>query len=441
MRVPLRPAVAGVGAGAVVMIATVAWSVTRVVGTGAMYRESRQHLEPAVRLGAEQLRGSRDVPLDSVANAVALATGYRVSVFDAQLVLMADSDLGPGHTDTIADPARRPEAAAALLRVDGFARRVSSLDGRAYLFSATRVYWRGESIVIRFGAPVAPIREAAARAAVWVALAVTVAGLVMLVFLHRFVGAGATSVDNTRLLLQRLGAGQFSGPRVKLSKIAELARLASAANRVRGEMEEQVNRVTRERDELAQLMDEVAEGLIALTDDARILRDQSRRDAVARTGGCAAVFADRGRGQGPGTPGRAGEFGGPTGGATGTHGGRPGTGGSYQAGHGGRVGGSSGGHDGDPPSRGGAFRFRGQCFTRIEDAVDRCPGCGGDRAGRGAARGAATTVPAFHREQHGPAAAARGRPSGSVAVRIRRLATRSTALQRRARCLVGVGGA
>lgn len=272
MRVPLRPAVAGVGAGAVVMIATVAWSVTRVVGTGAMYRESRQHLEPAVRLGAEQLRGSRDVPLDSVANALALATGYRVSVFDAQLALMADSDLGPGHADTIADPARRQEAAAALLRVDGFAQRVSSLDGQAYLFSATRVYWRGESIVIRFGAPVAPIREAAARAAVWVALGVTVAGLVMLVLLHRFVGAGATSVDDTRLLLQRLGAGQFSGPRVKLSRIAELARLASAANRVRGEMEEQVNRVTRERDELAQLMDEVAEGLIALTDDARILR-------------------------------------------------------------------------------------------------------------------------------------------------------------------------
>lgn len=272
MRVPLRPAVAGAGAGAVVLIATVAWGVTRVVGTGVMYRESQQHLEPAVRLGAEQLRASRDVPLDSVANALALATGYRVSVFDVQRSLMADSDLGPDHADTIVDRARRPEVASALLRVDGFAQRVSSLDGQTYLFSATRVYWRGGTIVIRFGAPVAPIREAAARTAVWVALAVAVAGLSMLVLLQRFVGAWAASVDNTRLLLQRLGAGQFSGPRVKLSKIAELARLASAANRVRGEMEEQVSRVTRERDELAQLMDEVAEGLIALTDDARILR-------------------------------------------------------------------------------------------------------------------------------------------------------------------------
>ena len=272
MRVPLRPAVLGAGAGGVVLIATVAWSVTRAVGTGVMYRENRQHLEPAVRLGAEQVRGSRDVSLDSIASALALATGYRVSVFDAQLSLMADSDLGPGQSDTIVEPARRAEVAAALLRVDGFAQRVSSLDGQAYLFSATRVYWRGGTIVIRFGAPVAPIRQAAALTAVWVALAVAAAGLAVLLFVHRFAGVGAASVDNTRLLLQRLGAGQFSGPRVKLSKITELARLASAANRVRGEMAEQVSRVTRERDELSQLMDEVAEGLIALTDDARILR-------------------------------------------------------------------------------------------------------------------------------------------------------------------------
>ena len=272
MRVPLRPAVMGAGAGGVVLIAAVAWGVTRAVGTGVMYRENRQHLEPAVRLGAEQVRGSRDVSLDSIASALALATGYRVSVFDAQLSLMADSDLGPGQSDTIVEPARRAEVAAALLRVDGFAQRVSSLDGQAYLFSATRVYWRGGTIVIRFGAPVAPIRQAAALTAVWVALAVAAAGLAVLLFVHRFAGVGAASVDSTRLLLQRLGAGQFSGPRVKLSKITELARLASAANRVRGEMAEQVSRVTRERDELSQLMDEVAEGLIALTDDARILR-------------------------------------------------------------------------------------------------------------------------------------------------------------------------
>ncbi|MCY3676678.1 MAG: hypothetical protein F4Z31_23370 [Gemmatimonadetes bacterium] len=272
MRVPLRPAVLGAGTVAVVLISAVAWSVARVVGTGMMYREHQQHLEPAVRLGAEQLRASRDIRLDSIASALALATGYRVSVFDAQLSLLADSDLGPGQADTIVDRARRAEVAAALLRVDGFARRVSSLDGLPYLFSATRVYWGGGTIVIRFGAPANPIREAASATAVWVALAVAAAGLVVLLFLHRFVRVGAASVDNTRILLQRLGAGQFSGPRVKLSKITELARLASAANRVRGEMEEQVSRVTRERDELAHLMDEVAEGLIALTDDARILR-------------------------------------------------------------------------------------------------------------------------------------------------------------------------
>ncbi len=272
MRVPLRAAAVGAGAGAVVLIATVGWGVTRLVGTEVMYRENRRHLESGVRLGSEQLRASRDVALDSVASALALATGYRVSVFDSELALMADSDLGPGRTDTLADRSHRTEVAGALLRVDDHARRVSSLDGRLYLFSATRIYWRGGTIVVRLGVPAGPIREAAARLAVWVALGVALAGAVVLVLLHRVASRGAASLDNTRVVVQRLGAGRFSGPRIKLSGITELARLASAVNRARGEMEQQVAGVRRERDELAQLMDEVAEGLIALTDDARILR-------------------------------------------------------------------------------------------------------------------------------------------------------------------------
>ena len=79
-------------------------------------------------------------------------------------------------------------------------------------------------------------------------------------------------LGEVRRLLARMAAGQSPGPRVKLSGVTELARLASSANRVRAELEEQVARVSRERDELAQLMDEVGEGLMALTSDARILR-------------------------------------------------------------------------------------------------------------------------------------------------------------------------
>ena len=272
MRVPLRPAFAGLTAAATVLMAMAAWATTRMVATDVLSTQGQRYLGAATGLGAERLRASQDLSLDSVADVLALSTGYRVSVFDADLRLMADSDLGPQPADTWPDPGRRSEVAGALLRVTASSRRTSVLDDRLYLFSAARLYWRGGAVVIRFGTPVEPIREVASRAGRRVALAVLAAGLVAFFFLDRAVRGVTGSLDDVRRLLVRIGSGQPAGSRVSLPPMTELARLASAANRVRSELEEQVDRVSRERDELAHLMDEVAEGLMALTSDARILR-------------------------------------------------------------------------------------------------------------------------------------------------------------------------
>ena len=272
MRIPLRPAALGFGTGAIVLIAGAAWMVTRLAVAEAMYEGGRKRLNVATGLGAEQLGASRGFALDSVAGALALATGYRVSVFDAGLGLLADSDLGSEPLDTVSDRGRRSEVTGALLRVSAASRRASLLNGRDYLFGAARVYWEGESVVIRFGDPADPIRDAAARVANVVGAGVLAAGLVVLILANRAVRSIAGSLGDVRRLLARLAAGHPPGPRVKLPRITDLARLTSAANRVRAELEEQVARVSRERDELADLMDEVAEGLMALTSDARILR-------------------------------------------------------------------------------------------------------------------------------------------------------------------------
>ncbi len=270
MRIPLRSAVWALGGGAVVLVAATAWGVARWAAVEAMYEQGERRLEAATALGAEQLRASRGQPLDSVAGALALATGYRVSVFDSEMALLADSDLGPATLDTLADRTRRSEVEGALLRVSGSSRRKSLPDGQSYLFSATRLY-RGESVVIRFGDPVEPMQDAAARVARQVGAGILAGGLIVLILIHRAAGVVTGSLGEVRRLLIRLAAGQSPGPRIKLSGVTELARLASSANRVRAELEEQVARVSRERDELAQLLDEVVEGLMALTSDARIL--------------------------------------------------------------------------------------------------------------------------------------------------------------------------
>lgn len=259
------------GAGTVIGLSVVAWGVARSVATRAMQAEIEGHLIAATSLGAERLRAAQGASLDSIAGALARSSGYRVSVFDAAERMVADSDFGAQPADS-PPPAGRVEVAGALGRVTASSRRVSALDGRPYLFSAVRLYRGGGTVVLRFAAPVAPITAAAARVARGVMLAVLLAGAVAVFALHRVTGAVSAKLDDVRLLLMRIAQGGTSGPRVKLPRFVELARVASAANRVRGELEEQLGGVTRERDELAQLMDEVGEGLMALTNDARILR-------------------------------------------------------------------------------------------------------------------------------------------------------------------------
>lgn len=272
MRVPLRAATGLAGAGAILVLSATAWAVARSVASEAMQSETGRHLSAASALGAERLQSSQSQSLDSVAGALARESGYRVSVFDAEQRLIADSDLGPEASERPGSVLTRSEVEGALGRVTASSRRISSVDGRPHLFSAVRLYRGGQPVVIRFATPVAPIAAAAGRVARGVALSVLMVGVVGVYILYRWTSAVTTSLHDIRGLLVRIGAGKTGGPRVKLSRFTDLARVGSAANRIRGELKEQLGRVSRERDELTQLMDEVGEGMMALTSDARILR-------------------------------------------------------------------------------------------------------------------------------------------------------------------------
>lgn len=275
MRVPLRPAALAGAAGAVMLAAAAAWITTRVTTERGLTEEVEEHLARAVRLGAERLRASQDLPLDSVAVELAVTTRYRTSVFDGDMKLVADPQLGAGaEVLGTGDGASRPEVEEALrdARAVAFSRRDGEVDGRRYVFGAARAYWRGETVVVRFGALAEPVEARAARAARNAALAVLVAGGAALLVLHRLLGGVVRSLNAVGGLLSGVGAGRPAGRRAPLSPVAELARTASAANRARTQLDVQSARAARERDELAGLVDRVAEGLMALTGDGRILR-------------------------------------------------------------------------------------------------------------------------------------------------------------------------
>ncbi len=272
MRIPLRLATALATSGCVVLTVAATWFAVRVAATRIMYTQGQQHLAAAAVLSAEQLRASRGLALDSVASTLALTTGYRVSVFDANQRLLADSNLGTVPVDDNAGVSHRTEVTGALNRMRSSSTRTSAIDGQTYLFSAVRLYRGGQQAVVRLGAAVEPIRDAASQLGRWAAFTVLALGTLVVVALDRGAGRTVRVLHDIRVLLGRIGASEPPGARVRLPRVVELATVASAANRVRGELEEQVARVTRERDELAQLMDQVGEGLMALTDDARILR-------------------------------------------------------------------------------------------------------------------------------------------------------------------------
>lgn len=278
-------------AGAVFLASAAGWAFTRVAAEAALVAEARRHLARAVRLGALRLQGSQDLPLDSVTHALARSTQYRVSVFGSDLTLLSDPQLGVGGGNGgapaagSADAAGRDASAAQAApsvpvevaeafrnaRTTAFSRRRGEIDGRPAMFSAVRLFWQGEPAVIRFGAPAGPVEEAASRTARNAALGVGAAGAVVLCALYWWLGGFVRALQAIAALLAGIAAGWTPRRRVRLSPVAELARLGSAANRARNELDTRVARADRERDELAGFMDQIAEGIMALAADGRVL--------------------------------------------------------------------------------------------------------------------------------------------------------------------------
>ncbi len=267
----MRSVSAAWAAGAVSTTTLAAWFAAHAAFASAFEADAERHVARAARLGAELLQESQHLPADSVAGALALATEHRVSVFDAALALIADSDVPPGPADTLGDRSSRTEVEGALDRTAATARRRSATDGHRYVFGAARLYWQGEPAAIRFGTRTNALESEAARPALLAALAVLAAGLASVLVLDRLAAGLARSLGDTRRWLVHEAAGKRGAKRRHPSRVTDAARIASAATRLKAGLADRLAASSRQRDELAQLVDQVGEGLVALDRDARIV--------------------------------------------------------------------------------------------------------------------------------------------------------------------------
>jgi signal transduction histidine kinase len=250
--------------------------IVLLVGTG-MRRELRaafeDELERNLALAEAVVAGRTGVDPHALSRELTDLIGYRITFISESGDVIGDSYVDPARVSEVVSEAGRPEVQAVLsgsVRTS-FAERSVTHNGAAQLFGARRAEVEGETVVLRIAAPQTDIETTVGRVQRTVALT----GLLAMVL--ALVAAYGVSVAFARPLValadraRRLTEGDFTST-VPYSRVAELQDVAIAFNRLTDELRARLSELGRERDGMQTLIDCMAEGVVALTDDARLLR-------------------------------------------------------------------------------------------------------------------------------------------------------------------------
>ena len=233
----------------------------------------RAELERQLALGATIMEQAGPTDPDSLARAMTERIGYRVTLIDTAGVVRGESYLGAGLLEEIENHRNRPEVLTVLDDGEavGFFERTSTTVNLPLLYGATLTELGGQPMVLRIAAPRTEIDQAVDRVQRAVAAAGLLAMAVALVaayLLSRFLARPLVALAERARTLAR---GDFSG-RVPPGPVEELRDVAVAFNRLSDELKARLSELAGERDEMQVLIDCMAEGVIALTQDGRLLR-------------------------------------------------------------------------------------------------------------------------------------------------------------------------
>lgn len=199
---------------------------------------------------------------------LAAGSGYRVTLIQADGLVLADSSVDPDQIGTVENHSDRPEVKAALAQGSGVSVRHSETTGHPYVYAAQTLSGpRGERLVLRLAEPLEQLQALRGRLAAAMALAALAAGVAILL----------TSFWLDRSLFDPLlrviaGAGDIASgraSRVVVPEEDELADLAVAVNRLAARAEEQFEAVRKERDYLREILASMSEGVLVVGTDGR----------------------------------------------------------------------------------------------------------------------------------------------------------------------------
>jgi len=201
--------------------------------------------------------------------------GVRVTLVDEGGRVLGDSGVPGGDVTGMENHGGRPEIQAAWAGRMELVERPSPTQGIPTLYAAGIVQVEGaEPLVLRVASPLEELRgplDGAPR----ILLALGVGGLIalgMVVALGGIDGPLRRSVTELEEGVAAATAGDADALPPMDLLAPELAGLGAGVQRLLDEVRSRTREVARERDELLSIVDSIAEGVVALTEDARILR-------------------------------------------------------------------------------------------------------------------------------------------------------------------------
>jgi two-component system, OmpR family, phosphate regulon sensor histidine kinase PhoR len=230
-------------------------------------------LERQLRLGVALMERSSGMAADELARLITARIDYRVTIIDTSGAVLGESYVDSARVRDIENHLSRPEVRGVVERGErvSFSERSSATVGDPLLYGATLGTLDGVPVVLRMGAPRVEIERAVDRVQRAVAVAGMLAMMVALVAAYLLSKVFARPLVALADRARRLAKGDFSG-RAPQSGVSELRDVAVAFNRLSDELRARLTELGEERDEMQVLIDCMAEGVVALSEDGRLMR-------------------------------------------------------------------------------------------------------------------------------------------------------------------------
>ena len=233
----------------------------------------RADLERQLALGEWVVQEAGLVDLDSLAREIMDRIGYRVTFIDPEGSVLGDSYVELGRLPEVENHYDRPEVQGVLVGGEtvSFAERISETVDQSLLYAARLITLDGSSVIMRIAAPQTDIEQAVSG------VQRTVALYGLLAMLFALAAAYMVSIALTRPLVllakraRQLSKGDYT-VRAPDTKVTELQDVADAFNMLTAELQSRFTELGHEREEMQTLIDCMAEGVIALSEDARVVR-------------------------------------------------------------------------------------------------------------------------------------------------------------------------